>query len=77
MKEYHDIESIKGILKLIGNKPKYFLQNFRLSENVLNKNIHGFSIEELKSLEHDLNVIYKNVKIRDLYEEKEGEKVYV
>ena len=77
MKEYHDVESIKSILKLIGNKPKYFLQNFRLSENVIDKNIHGFSIEELKDLECSLNVLYKNVKVRDLYEEKEGEKVYV
>lgn len=76
MKEYHDIDSIKSILKLIGSKPKYFLQNFRLSENVIDKNIHGFSIEELKKLEHALNVEYKNVKVRDLYEE-EGEKVYV
>ncbi len=75
MKEYHDIESIKGILKLIGSKPKYFLQNFRLSENVMDKNIHGFSVEELRSLEQELNVIYKNVKVRDLY--GEGEKIYV
>ena len=75
MKEYHDIKSIESILKLIGNKPKYFLQNFRLSENVMNKNIHGFSIEELRNLEKKLNVQYENVKIRDLYEE--GEKNYV
>lgn len=77
MKEYHDIESIKMILKLIGDKPKYFLQNFRLSENVLDKNIHGFTIDELKSIQRDLKEKYHNVKIRDLMNENEGDKVYV
>lgn len=77
MKEYHDIESIKMILELIGNKPKYFLQNFRLSENVLDKNIHGFTIDELKSIQRDLKEKYHNVKIRDLMNENEGDKVYV
>ena len=75
-KELHDIDSIRHILDVIGNQPKYFLQNFRLSENVLDKNMHGFSIEELRNLEHTLNVDYKNVKVRDLYEEK-GEEIYV
>ena len=75
-KELHDIDSIRHILAVIGNQPKYFLQNFRLSENVLDKNMHGFSIEELRNLEHTLNVDYKNVKVRDLYEEK-GEEAYV
>ena len=68
MKEYHDIDSIKEILKMIGKKPKYYLQNFRLSENVPDKNLHGFGIEELMKMEKELNVLYKNVKIRDLYE---------
>ena len=77
MKEYHDIESIKMILELIGDKPKYFLQNFRLSENVLDKNIHGFTIDELKSIQRDLKEKYHNVKIRDLMNENEGDKVYV
>ena len=73
MKGYHDIDSIKEILKLIGKKSKYYLQNFRLSENVLDKNIHGFSIEELIEIEKKLNVLYKNVKVRDLYEQRKGE----
>lgn len=77
MKEYHDIDSIKMILELIGDKPKYFLQNFRLSENVLNKNIHGFTTDELKSIQRDLKDKYHNVEIRDLMNEGEGEKVYV
>ena len=55
----------------------HFLQNFRLSENVLDKNIHGFTIDELKSIQRDLKEKYHNVKIRDLMNENEGDKVYV
>ena len=55
------------ILKLIGDKPKYFLQNFRLSENVLDKNIHGFTIDELKSIQRDLKEKYQLAFICEQY----------
>ena len=77
MKEYHDIASIEEILKTIGSKPKYFLQNFNPSENVPDKNIHGFTYQELVTILDTLKKKYQNVAIRDLYKIKEGEEVYV
>ncbi len=77
IKEYHNIEFIKNILKLIGDNSKYYLQNFVDSENVIDKSIHGFSDEELRGIYLELNKEYKNVKIRGLYSETIGGNVYV
>lgn len=76
-KEFHDINSIKEILKIIGNKPKYFLQNFCLSDNVLDKSIHGFTYQELVDILDNLKDEYQNVNIRDLYKAKKGDEVHV
>ncbi len=62
MKEYHSIENIKKIIKLIGKDSKYYLQNFRDSDGVLDKTLHGFSEEELKRIKELLN--YENLNIR-------------
>lgn len=76
MKEYHSVENIENILSVIGDC-KYYIQNFKDSENVLDKNIHGFSDEELEEIQNHLNIKYKNVKVRGLYKEKVGGEVYV
>ena len=66
VKEYHDLNAIENICKLINKKSKYYLQNFASSPNVLNKNITGFSKEELKNIENKLKVKYSNVFIRGI-----------
>ena len=64
VKEFHTLEKIKKIIKIIdGNK--YFLQNFQNSENVINKNLHGFTEEELEEIKNELKD-YSNVNIRGL-----------
>src|SRR5574344_324994 len=60
IKEHHTLKDIESILNLIGDS-KYFLQNFKNSENVIDKNLHGFSEDELKDLQNKLKVKYKNV----------------
>lgn len=66
IKEYHNIENIKGILKIIGKDANYYLQNFKDSENVPQKNLHSFSDEELHFIKNELSIEYPNLKIRGL-----------
>ena len=64
-KEYHTIESIENICKLIKGS-KYFIQNFENGETVLNQKLHGFSLDELKEIGVKLNEKYSDVTIRNI-----------
>lgn len=64
VKELHTFFDIKQIVKMLNVKSKYYIQNFRNSEGVRNKNLHGFTNEELIMLQKELN--NKNVYFRDL-----------
>ncbi len=66
MKKYHSISEITNILDLIGPNVKYYLQNFRDSENVIDHTIEGFSEKELIDIEKELQKKYPNVKVRGL-----------
>ncbi len=65
IKEYHNIENIKSLLKDFKNE-NYYLQNFVDSENVLVKNLHGFTNDELKNIEKIIKKDYPNVQVRGL-----------
>ena len=54
VKELHDIDDIKEIRKLIG-KSKYYIQNFKDNENVKYSNLHGFTSNELKEIENNID----------------------
>lgn len=64
VKEFHTLESIKTIVEMLDKKSKYYIQNFINSDGVLNKNLHGFTNNELTELEKELN--YNNIYFRDL-----------
>ena len=49
---------------MIDKKSKYYIQNFRNSDGVLNKKLNGFTKEELENLQKEIN--NKNVYFRDL-----------
>lgn len=66
IKEHHDIKDIEEIIKIIGKNSKYYLQNFRDSEIVIDKNLHGFSDEELISMKKYFKDKNKNLIIRGL-----------
>lgn len=81
MKECHKLDDIVEIIELLGKKEKYYLQNFVDSDNVNCPGLHGFTDEELISLENTLRKYSKNIKIRgiinDNYLVKERNEVYV
>lgn len=60
--EFHDIDKILKLCNEYKND-KYFLQNFRDSENVLLKNLHSFTESELKEIKEKIQR-FKNVNIR-------------
>ena len=49
---------------MLNKKSKYYIQNFVNSDGVLNKNLSGFTKEELVELKNELN--YSNIYFRDL-----------
>lgn len=65
--EYHSIQDIFEIIKLIGDS-KYFLQNFKNSSNVLDKNLTSFTQDKL-ILWNEILKTHKNVYIRGLEKE--------
>ena len=64
IKEFHDLDNIKNIINKIKKCKKYYVQNFRLSSDVVDKNLTGFTLDELNNLNSKIN--NKNVIIRDL-----------
>ena len=64
VKELHTFDDIKGIVNMLDKKSKYYIQNFRNSDGVLNKKLNGFKIEELENLQKEIK--NKNVYFRDL-----------
>jgi pyruvate formate lyase activating enzyme len=66
IKEQHDLKKIENIINLIGPDNLYYLQNFKLSQDVPNQKLHGFSQEELQEINNKLNKKYPNVKVRGL-----------
>lgn len=66
VKEFHNREDIKEILKLLNNKSLYYIQNFNNNDQVLNKSLHGFSQDELLDIKKELEREYPNIKFRDI-----------
>ena len=64
MKECHKLANLKKIIELIKNN-KYYIQNFEVSDDVINKSLSSFTTEELKGIENELhdhsNVILRNL----------------
>ena len=64
MKECHKITNLKKILELVKNN-KYYIQNFKVSDDVINKSLSSFTTEELKLIKEEL-LDHTNVILRDL-----------
>lgn len=81
IKEHHKLDDLIEMIKFIGKRENYYLQNFVDSDNVNCSGLHGFSDEELISLENTLKKYSKNIKVRGILNEnyliKEREKCYV
>jgi pyruvate formate lyase activating enzyme len=66
VKELHDVEKIENICKYIDKKSKYYLQNYRDCESVLQKGLTCFIDKELQELKEKLKKKYPNVLIRGI-----------
>ena len=66
MKNYHNIEDLEEINKLIGKDEKYFIQNFEDSEYVLDHNIEPFSEKELKEIKNKLTKNFQRTSVRGI-----------
>ncbi len=64
MKECHKITNLKKILELV-KKDKYYIQNFKVSDDVIDKSLSSFTDEELKLIKEEL-LDHDNVILRDL-----------
>lgn len=66
VKELHDYSHLDRICKYIGKDAKYYIQNYRDCETVLNRGLTGFSESELLDIEKKLKVTYPNVMVRGI-----------
>lgn len=64
VKEFHSTEDIKEILSYISSNSNYYIQNFKNSNDVFNKNLSSFSEDELVEMKNKIN--NKNIHFRDL-----------
>lgn len=64
VKEFHSIQDIKEILSYISSNSNYYIQNFKNSNDVFNRNLSSFSEKELVEMKNKIN--NKNVYFRDL-----------
>lgn len=66
VKELHDYNHLEHICEYIGKNAKYYIQNYRDCDTVLNRGLTGFSETELLDIEKRLKVTYPNVMIRGI-----------
>jgi len=64
VKELHTPEDISKIAKLIDGAPRYFIQNFVDSGNVIKDGLHGFENDELEALKEAAKQYIVDTKIR-------------
>ena len=65
MKEHHNVELLKEICQYIGKNEKYYIQNFRLSDCVLDKSLTPFNSDELSNIQQILNKEFPNAQVRN------------
>lgn len=66
VKELHSLEGIEKICKYIGPNAKYYIQNYRDCDTVLEEGLSGFEIDELLQIKQKLNKTYPNVMVRGI-----------
>lgn len=64
VKEFHSTQDIKEILSYISSNSNYYIQNFKNSNDVFNRNLSSFSENELVEMKNEIN--NKNIYFRDL-----------
>ena len=65
-KNLHTEKDLIEILGMIGTDCKYFIQAFRSSDEVMEKNVEGYTPDELRNLQKKLCGINPNTKLRGI-----------
>jgi len=66
VKEFHTVEDIAEISKMLNGAPKYYLQNFVDSGNLIGENLHSVSKETLTKMRDGARKFINNVEIRGI-----------
>lgn len=66
VKEFHTEEDVENIAKTIQNAPRYFLQNFTDSGNLIGDGLHAVAPETLKSMQERAKKHLKNTFLRGI-----------
>lgn len=66
VKEFHTVEDIKKIGEWVGGAPRYFLQNFVDSGNLIGENMSAVSKETLIEMKKTAEPYFKSVEIRGI-----------
>lgn len=66
MKEHHNIKLLKEICEYIGKDERYYIQNFRLSDYVIDKTLTPFDESELLDIKEKLTKEFPNAYVRGI-----------
>lgn len=66
VKELHSLLGLEEICKYLGSNVKYYIQNYKDCDTVLQKGLSGFNTSELVSIENKLKLINPNVMVRGI-----------
>lgn len=66
VREFHQDETFRKISSWLKGCQAYYLQNYKESEGVIQKNLHGYTLEELKGFREILLKNIENVGIRGI-----------
>ena len=66
VKELHNLLGLEEICKYLGSNVKYYIQNYKDCDTVLQKGLSGFNTSELVSIENKLKLINPNVMVRGI-----------
>lgn len=66
VKQFHDLCQLEHICEYLGPKAKYYIQNYRDCNTVLQEGLVGFGEEELLNIKKKLNETYPNVMVRGI-----------
>ena len=64
VRDFHTAEDFKHIAEWIGNPPRYFLQQFVNSGDLVDDSVHGYDNEEMKKLISQVQQYIPNAKLR-------------
>ncbi len=66
LREFHTLEDIRRIGTWLRGAPRYYLQNFVDSDNLIGAGLHGFSPEEMKALADAARPCFGSVELRGI-----------